>query len=142
MKVKECMTRDTITVTEDESAAAAARIMARHNVGALPVRGPQGSLRGIVTDRDLVLRCVAAGEDPALVPVGKIMTSRLATASPEESVFTAAERMAREQVRRLPVVENGRLVGLVSLGDVSRQQDYSMEAAAALTEISSNVKKW
>ena len=97
---------------------------------------------GIVTDRDLVLRCVASGEDPSHVPVGRVMTSRVAVADPEESVFTAAERMAQEQVRRLPVVERGRLVGMVSLADVSRLEDYSMEAAQCLTEISQNVKKW
>ena len=69
------------------------------------------------------------------------MTSRVAVAGPDESVFTAAERMAREQVRRLPVVENGRLLGMVTLADLSRREDYAMEAAAALTEISRNVKK-
>lgn len=141
MKVKDCMTPTAVTVSADESAAAAARIMARSNVGSLPVRGRGGRLCGIITDRDLVLRCMAAGEDPRHVPVGRLMTTRLAVASPEESVFTAAERMAREQVRRLPVVRDGRLLGMVSLADLSRREDYAMEAAAALTEISSNVKK-
>lgn len=141
MKVRDCMTSAAICVSEDESVAAAARIMARQNVGALPVRGHGGQLRGIVTDRDLVLRCMASGEEARHVPVGRVMTSRVATIGPEESVFTAAETMAREQVRRLPVVENGRLVGMVSLADVSRREDYAMEAAAALTEISRNVKR-
>ena len=141
MKVKDCMTAAAISVAEDESVAAAARIMARQNVGALPVRGRGGRLAGIVTDRDLVLRCVASGEAANHVPVGRVMTTRVATVTPEDSVFTAAERMASEQVRRLPVVENGRLVGMVSLADVSRREDYSMEAAAALTEISRNVKR-
>ena len=84
---------------------------------------------------------MAAGEDPKHVPVGRLMTTRLAVAGPEESVFAAAERMAKEQVRRLPVVEGGRLLGMVTLADLSRREDYAMEAAAALTEISSNVKK-
>jgi len=141
MKVKDCMTPTAVTVSEDESAAAAARIMARSNVGSLPVRGRGGRLCGIVTDRDLVLRCMAAGEDPRRVPVGRLMTTRLAVAKPTDSVFAAAERMAREQVRRLPVVEDGRLLGMVSLADISRREDYAMEAAAALTEISGNVKK-
>ena len=140
MKVRDFMTPAAITVTADESAAAAARVMARNNVGALPVRGPGGKLCGIVTDRDLVLRCLASGEEPSCVPVGRIMTSRVAVTSPEESIFAAAEKMGREQVRRLPVVSDGRLVGMISLADVSRVEDYSMEAAAALTEISRNVK--
>ena len=141
LKVRDCMTRDIITVGEDESAAAAARMMARHNVGALPVRGRGGKLSGMVTDRDIVLRCVASGEAAEHTPVARVMTARVVSAAPDDNLFSAAERMATEQVRRLPVVEGGRLVGMVSLADVSRREDYSMEAAAALTEISRNVKK-
>ena len=142
MKVRQCMTTGIISVSEDESAATAARLMARHNVGALPVRMANGHLAGIVTDRDLVLRCMASGEKAEHMPVSRIMTSRVAVAAPEDNIINAAEKMAKEQVRRLPVVENGRLVGMVSLADVSRREDYSMEAAAALTEISRNVKRW
>lgn len=141
LKVRDCMTRDIVSLSEDESAAAAARMMARYNVGALPVRGRGGRLVGIVTDRDLVLRCVASGETASSVPVGRIMTSRVVAVDPADSVLRAAEIMAQEQVRRLPVTEGGRLVGMVSLADVSRQEDYSMEAAVALTEISRNVKR-
>ena len=141
MKVRQCMTSGAVTLSGDESAGAAARLMARSNVGALPVLGRGGRLIGIVTDRDLVLRCMASGQDANHVPVGSIMTSRVAVADPEESIFEASERMATEQVRRLPVVEDGRLVGMVSLADVSRLEDYSMEAAEALTEISRNVKR-
>lgn len=141
LKVRDCMTRDIITVGEDESAAAAARMMARHNVGALPVRGRGGKLSGMVTDRDIVLRCVASGEAAEHTPVARVMTARVVSAAPDDNLFSAAERMATEQVRRLPVVEGGRLVGMLALADVSRREDYSMEAAAALTEISRNVKK-
>ena len=142
MKVKACMTPSPVSVTADSSVATAARVMARNNVGALPVRGPGGKLCGMVTDRDLILRCVASGEDPASVPVGRVMTTRLVTASPEEDLVTVSQRMAKQQLRRLPVVENGNLVGMVSLADLSRQQDFAMEAAEALTEITRNVKKW
>ena len=142
MKVRDCMTPGAICVTADDSVTTAARLMARRNVGSLPVRGAGGRIVGIVTDRDLVLRCVASGEDPGHVPVGRIMTSRVAVADPDESLFSVAERMAQQQVRRLPVVEQGRLVGMVSLADVCRLEDYSMEAAQCLTEISQNVKKW
>lgn len=142
MKVKACMTPSPVSVTADSSVATAARVMARNNVGALPVRGPGGKLCGMVTDRDLILRCVASGEDPASVPVGRVMTARLVTASPEEDLVTVSQRMAKQQLRRLPVVENGNLVGMVSLADLSRQQDFAMEAAETLTEITRNVKKW
>lgn len=141
LKVRDCMTRDIISIGEDESAATAARIMARHNVGSLPVRGRGGRLTGMVTDRDLVLRCLACGQSAEHTPIGQVMTTRVVSAAPDDNLFSAAERMAQEQVRRLPVVEGGRLVGMLTLADVSRREDYSMEAAAALTEISRNVKK-
>ena len=141
MTVRECMSADVISVLAEESASSAAKLMARHNVGSLPVRSRDGHLIGMVTDRDLVVRCLAAGEEPSTLAVQDIMTSRLSWAAPDESAEAAAERMALEQVRRLPVVENGRLVGMLTLADLSRRRDYAMEAARCLTEISRNVKR-
>ena len=141
MKIKDCMSRDPISVAAEESAAVAARLMSRYNVGSLPVRSGSGKLVGIVTDRDLVLRCLAIGENPETLPIGRVMTARVTSVSPEDELYTAAELMAKEQVRRLPVTEQGRLAGMVSLADVSRREDYTMEAAQCLCEISRNVKK-
>lgn len=139
MEVRELMSRDVITVSPKEPASVAARILARHNIGALPV-AEDGHLRGMVTDRDIVLRCVAAGRDPAGTPVGEIMTGRVVSASPEDDAETAARCMAREQIRRLPVVERGRVVGMLTLGDLSVNDHMKMEASACLSEISANVK--
>lgn len=141
MNVKDCMNRHVIAVSPEESAAVAARLMARHNVGALPVRAADGSLCGMVTDRDLVLRCMALERPPEQTAVSRIMTSRVSAIGPNASLVQAADRMAREQVRRLPVVEGRRLVGMVSLGDLSHRDDYAMEAAEALSEITANIKK-
>ena len=77
MKVKECMTKNVICVGEYESADVAARLMARYNLGSLPVRRFDGSLSGMVTDRDLVVRCMAADKAPGSVRVGSVMTKRL-----------------------------------------------------------------
>ncbi|MBQ7566902.1 MAG: CBS domain-containing protein [Oscillospiraceae bacterium] len=140
MKVRDCMTDTAVSVAAEESAAVAARVMARHNVGSLPVRGRGGKLVGIVTDRDLALRVIASGEDAATLSVGSAMTSHVASVSPDDELSDAAALMAREQVRRLPVVENGRLRGMLSLADLTRS-GYATEAAQALCEISSNVKK-
>lgn len=93
----------------------AARLLSQHNIGALPVCSRTGRLRGMVTDRDIVVRCVAAGDDPEHTRVAEIMTRRILAAEPEKSIGEAAKLMAREQVRRLPVQEHGRLVGMVSL---------------------------
>ena len=142
MKVKDCMNPHVIAVSPDESAAVAARLMTRHNVGALPVKARDGSLCGIVTDRDLILRGMALERPAETTAVSRVMTARVTAVTPGTSLTQAAAVMAKEQGRRLPVVEGRRLVGMVSLGDLSRREDYSMEAAEALSEITSNVKQW
>ena len=121
------------------TAALAARLLSRHNLGALPVCAGDGRLRGMVTDRDIVLRCVAAEDDPAQTMVRDIMTRSCAAVSPHADCRQAAQLMSRQQVRRLPVVEEGRLVGMLSLADLARSHRYDMEAAQALSEISENI---
>ena len=139
MQVKDLMNPSVITIEPGSSAALAARLLSRHNVGALPVCTPDGRLRGMVTDRDIVLRCVAAEEDPAQTPVRDIMTRSCTTVSPQDDCREATRLMSLHQVRRLPVVENGKLVGVISLGDVARSGRFDMEAAQALCEISENI---
>ena len=115
--------------------------MTRHNLGVLAVCDYHGKLQGVVTDRDIITRCVAVDQDPSRVPVADIMSAQVETIAPEENAQAATERMARKQVRRLPVVEAGKLVGVVSLNDLARNRKTEMEAAQALCEISGNVKK-
>lgn len=140
MLVKDVMSRKIVSVAPEESAAVAARLLARYNVGALPVCTAEGRLKGMVTDRDIVLRCVAAEEDPQRTRVSEIMTRRVISVGAQEAASTATELMAREQVRRLPVEENGKVIGMVSLGDLATAPDFSVEAAVALCEISANTK--
>jgi CBS domain-containing protein len=105
------------------------------------VCGEDGRLRGIVTDRDIVTRCVAAEEDPAQTPVRDIMTRNCATLSPDDDPREATRLMAAQQVRRLPVLEGGKVVGMVALGDLATCHAFDMETSKALTEISEQVKK-
>ena len=141
MRVRDCMSENVVTITPEESAALAARLMTRHNLGVLAVCDYLGKLQGVVTDRDIITRCVAVDQDPSRVPVADIMSAQVETIAPEENAQAATERMARKQVRRLPVVEAGKLVGVVSLNDLARNRKTEMEAAQALCEISGNVKK-
>ena len=141
MLVSELMSDKVISIAPDSSAALAARMLFRHNIGAVPVCSDDGRLRGIVTDRDIVLRCVAAENDPETTPVREIMSRSVITVSPGDDVREAARQMASAQVRRLPVVMDGRLVGMLSLGDMARTHSFDMEASKALSEISSNVRK-
>ena len=141
MLVKDLMTPGAVTVEPGSSVALAAKLISRHNVGLLPVCSPGKRLRGVVTDRDIVLRCVAVEEDPAQTPVRDIMTRGCTTLSPGDDCAEASRLMATHQVRRLPVVEEGRLVGMLSLSDLARSHRYDMEAAQALGEITENVVK-
>ena len=139
MEVRDLMNPSVVSIEPTSSAALAARLISRHNVGALPVCSADRRLRGVVTDRDIVLRCVAAEEDPAQTMVRDIMTRNCATVSPGDDCREASRVMAVQQVRRLPVVEGGKVVGMISLGDLARSHRMDMEAAQALSEISENV---
>ena len=139
MQIRELMSKSVVSITPEESAALAARLLTRHNLGMLPVCGQDGRLVGVVTDRDIVTRCLAAGQDPSRVPVEDIMTRELETLSPQEEGEAASARMAGCQVRRLPVVEEGKVVGVLSLADLARSRRYEAEAAQALCQISESL---
>ncbi len=139
MKLREIMTQTVIRISPEEPVEVAARTLAHYNIGALPVCRADGRLCGVITDRDIVTRCIAAGRPAGVVKVGEIMTGRVVSASAEMLVGVAAHLMAREQIRRLPVVENGKLCGMVSLADMAASEENIMDAADALEGISSNV---
>jgi CBS domain-containing protein len=141
MQICDIMTDKVISVAAREPVTAAARLLRQYNLGALPVCDDNGKLLGMVTDRDIAVRCVAAQADPAGTTVDQIMSRGIITASPGDSLDRAVYLMSTDQVRRLPVLEDGRLVGLVSLCDLARDRRCDMEAAEALTEISTNVRR-
>ena len=141
MLVREIMNTSVVSVDPDESAAQAARLLSRCNIGSVPVCTPDGKLRGIVTDRDIVLRCVASESDPTVTPVRDIMTRNVISATPTENSDVVARLMSQGQIRRIPVVDGGRLVGIVSLGDLATRQSCCDGAAKALSDISNNVTR-
>lgn len=141
MRVRDLMSKSVVTIAPEESAALAARLLSRHELGALPVCAADGTLAGIVTDRDIVTQCVAAGEEPGRVPVRDIMSPAPSVITPETPVSAAARLMAQRQVRRLPVVEQGQVVGMLSLGDLARSRRTDTEAAEALSDISASLRR-
>ena len=118
-KVREVMTDRPRAVTPDTPVSEAARLMESEDVGALPIlEGDQ--LAGIVTDRDIVIRAVAKEKDPKGMPVREVASREVATIGPDDTLSDALKVMARAQVRRIPVVDEGnRLVGMVSQADVA-----------------------
>ena len=140
MKLRELMTKEVVRIHPEETAAVAARAFQRYNIGALPVCGGDGRLCGLVTDRDLVTRCLAAGRNPQNTRVRDVMTAQVVTAPPDMDASQAAAVMGRAQIRRLPVLENGRLCGMVSLGDLASYPETGYDAGDALAEISVNLR--
>jgi CBS domain-containing protein len=117
--VKDVMTAGPTSIASDAFVVEAARRMSSENVGSLPVVDGD-ELVGMITDRDVVLHVVAKDLDPSKVAVSEVCTDSPVTAKPDELLDDALQRMAKEQVRRLPVVADGRLVGILAQADIAR----------------------
>jgi CBS domain-containing protein len=117
--IKDVMTRDVRACEPNATVVEAAKVMAQEDVGPVPIV-EDGRLVGIVTDRDIVVRVVAEGRDPNATTVKEIASTHLVTVSPDDDLDQALNRLAENQVRRLPVVEGGRLVGIVAQADIAR----------------------
>ncbi|MGH8928743.1 MAG: CBS domain-containing protein [Acidimicrobiia bacterium] len=130
--IAEVMTRDPLTVPADATATDAARIMRDGAIGDVIVMKSDGGVCGIVTDRDLALRVVAEGRNPTTMTMAGICGHHVVSISSGEPVSTAVRLMREHDVRRLPVVDHGQLVGIVSLGDLALDRD----PMSALADIS------
>lgn len=121
-QVKEVMTERPITLDRDTSLAEAARLMRDQGIGdVIVVEGEDAE--GIVTDRDIVIRGVAEGADPNTTRLGQVISAELVSVAPDDPVERAIELMREKAVRRLPVLEGGKPVGVVSLGDLAIRRD-------------------
>jgi CBS domain-containing protein len=130
-RVREVMTEDPVVLPKDASIVEAARLMRDHGIGDLIVTDGERP-QGIVTDRDIVVRAVAEGSDPGQVRVEDVLSGDLAAVTPDDSVERAIALMREKAIRRVPVVESGRAVGVISIGDLAIQRD----ADSALADIS------
>jgi CBS domain-containing protein len=139
MNIRDVMTPNPRSVTANDSIESAARIMRDEDTGAVPVVD-NGRPIGIVTDRDIVIRAVADGGQLNR-PVRDIVTSSVISATPDMSTRDAAQLMSEHQVRRLPVVENDRLVGIVSIGDLAVKEGRDSRIGDTLQHISEGVKE-
>jgi CBS domain-containing protein len=117
--IKEVMTSDVRACEPNATVVDVAKLMAKEDVGPIPVV-EEGRLVGLVTDRDIVVRVIAEGRDPNATTVGEIASRDLVTVSPDEDLDGALQLLAQHQVRRLPVVDGDRLVGIVAQADIAR----------------------
>jgi CBS domain-containing protein len=117
--IKDVMTSEVRACEPSATVVDAAKIMAQEDVGPVPVV-ENGRLTGIVTDRDITVRVVATQRDPGSTTIGEIASTKLVTVSPDDDLETALKLLAENQVRRIPVVEGDRLVGIVAQADIAR----------------------
>ena len=139
MKVRDIMTSDVAYAAPDTTLEEIAVLMRDENVGSIPVLD-DSVLIGIVTDRDIVVRCIADGKDAAECTAEDVLSENVETVEPEDDADEAAQIMAHRQIRRLPVVEEGRLVGMLSLGDIAVKES-DRTAGDTLESVSEGVKQ-
>lgn len=142
MKVRDIMTSDELaTATLDTTLEEIANMMKEENVGAIPILDEDNNLAGIITDRDIVVRAIAEGQDPSSCTAEEILSEQMHTIKPDAGLEEAADLMARHKIRRLPVVEDSVIIGMISLGDISvKAEEEEDKAGEALGEISEGVK--
>jgi signal-transduction protein with cAMP-binding, CBS, and nucleotidyltransferase domain len=130
------MAQEPKTATTEMTPMDAARLMSSYDFGMVPIVDADRRLTGIVTDRDIVLRVLASGLDPNGVELGQIATDKnLVTVGPDDSLSTARERMAKHRIKRLPVVKDGALVGVIALGDVAVTSSSPREVGEIVAEL-------
>ena len=138
-KIRDIMTTELETAEPDTTLEEIATMMKEEDVGAIPVVD-DGELVGIVTDRDIVVRAIAEGRDTSDTTAEEVLSEDLVTVTPDMDVERAARLMADRQVRRLPVVEGKKLLGMVSLGDIAVKEEDNEVSGEALEDISEGVK--
>jgi len=131
-RISDVMTTDPVALTNEATLRDAAVAMRDRDIGDVVVTKPDGTVCGIVTDRDMVVRAIAEGHDPSTMTLEDVCSHRLVSVSSDDPVAVAVKKMEEQAIRRLPVMDNGTLVGIVSIGDLAVRRDPE----SALGEIS------
>ena len=141
-RVRDAMTGDPRSIGSSEPVVDAARLMREQHVGSLPVTDNE-KLVGMITDRDITTRVVAEAADPKMISVEDVYSRDLVSVEPDQDLEEALRLMARHQVRRLPVIENGSLVGIVAQADIARRENKQMtgELVEAISEPSAGERR-
>ncbi len=141
MLVKDVMTREVITADVNDTVLHVAQLMAEYNIGSIPVVENNTKVLGMITDRDIVIAMAKYNRDPENTLALNVMTDGVFSVKPEAELSQALELMKKQQIRRLPVIENDSLMGMISLGDIAVcASSADTEIAEALTEISKPCK--
>lgn len=137
MQVRDIMTKKVITANTNDTVLHVAKLMTQYNIGSVPIIESGEKVIGMITDRDIVIAMAKYNRDPQNTLAENVMTSEVYGVKPDADLSQALALMKKKQIRRLPVLENDQLVGMISIGDVAiHSNNADMEVGDALTEIS------
>ena len=136
MLVRDLMSKDLVLADTNDTVFDVAKMMRHHNIGAVPVVAHGTQVLGMITDRDIVLNMAKEEFDPCRTFASNIMSDKVYSVKPDVEVDFALDLMRKQQIRRLAVIENEQLVGMISIGDIAASNKFNMEVSEALTEIS------
>ena len=119
MKVKDCMTGEVYCVKPNTTACEIAKLMEKNHIGCVPVCDEQNCIVGMVTDRDIILRSIANNKDVKTTTASEIMTTNICTCNENDEVCNVEKKMSTNQIRRIPVVDNNKVIGILTLGDLA-----------------------
>lgn len=134
MKVKDCMCHNVVFVKPDCDTAECAKLMNENHIGCIPICDDSKKVVGLVTDRDILLRTVGCGKEIKNTPISEIMTCGVDCCSPETDIKDAEKVMAQNQIRRMPVIENNKIVGILTLGDLVKNKGVETEGVCHTLE--------
>ena len=118
MKVKDCMCGEVYCVKPETTVNEIAKLMEKNHIGCVPVCNNDNTVVGVITDRDIILRTIACDKDVKTTKASDIMTCNVCTCSQNDDIYDAERKMATNQIRRIPVVDNNRVIGMLTLGDL------------------------
>lgn len=131
MKVRDCMCNQVWYVTPTNTVQDCANIMSNKHVGCIPICDNSQNVVGLVTDRDIILRCIACNKDPKSTPITDIMTCNPCCCTPEADIKEVEKLMSQNQVKRIPVIENNKVVGILTLGDLASNEQINDQGVTA-----------
>ncbi len=142
MKVNDCMCKEVICVRPETTVGDCAQLMRDHHVGCIPVCDAQNTIVGLITDRDIILRSVACDKEAQTTPVSEVMTCNVCCCPSDADIQEAEHLMQTNKVRRLPVVENNKVIGILTLGDLaSNTKVDNTQVSSTLEDICKDKKQ-
>lgn len=134
MNIKECMSLNPVYATTEDTVSKVAQMMNDYHIGVVPVCDNTKNVVGVITDRDIILRSIASDKDVKQTPVTEIMSTKVIMANTDMQVSDVAKQMQDNQIRRIPVMENNQLVGIVSIGDLAKADKVGRKEVADTME--------